>query len=128
MSETESEPTKVFGIPTPDTSSTPLWASGKARKEEQEWDELDQVKKQNDVLWLKDYGKILIYLTRTFALIFIWALLVWTWHQIGPADFWGIKTQWLSPEQLSKIQSILFSGGMGAVISGIVRTQVNKTR
>lgn len=128
MSAEKSEATNSFGIPHAEPTPTPLWASGNAKKEELEWDELDQVKKNNDVLWLKDYGKILIYLTRTFAAIFIWALLVWTWHQIGPADFWGMKTQWLNQEQLSKIQSILFSGGMGAVISGIVRTQVNKTR
>lgn len=126
MSEEKSEASSSFGIPHVEQTAPPLWASGNAKKEELEWDELDKVKKQNDVLWLKDYGKILIYLTRTFAIVFIWALLVWIWHHLGPADFWGLKTHWLKVEQLSKIQSMLFSGGMGAVISGIVRTQVGK--
>ncbi len=35
---------------------------------------------------------------------------------------------WLDSQQLGKIQSILFSGGMGAVISGIVRKQIEKSR
>lgn len=128
MSETESQPTKVFGIPAPEVPSSLLWASGKAEKEEREWSDLDKIKQENDGRWLKVYGWILVALTITFAVIFISALLVWTWHHIAPAYIGSWQTHWLDSQQLGKIQSILFSGGMGAVISGIVRTQVNKAR
>ncbi|WP_303230507.1 hypothetical protein [Comamonas kerstersii] len=128
MSEAESEPAKVFGIPTPDVPSSLLWAYGKAEKEEREWSGLDKIKQENDGRWLKVYGWILVALTITFAVIFIAALLVWTWHHIAPACIGHWRTHWLDSQQLGKIQSILFSGGMGAVISGIVRTQVNKAR
>lgn len=129
MSETESEaePESVFGIPSPEVPSAGLrWASSAARKEAKEWGELDQIKQQNDGRWLKVYGWILVSLTIVFALIFISALLIWSWHHLAPACIGQTRLHWLNPEQIGKIQSILFSGGMGAVISGIVKNQISK--
>lgn len=128
MSETESEQHKPFGIPTPDASSTPRWAGSTAKKEEQQWTVLDEIRQENDGRWLKVYGKILVALTVTFAVIFIAALLIWTWHHLAPTCIGSWPMHWLDSQQLGKIQSILFSGGMGAVISGIVRKQIEKSR
>lgn len=127
MSEEELPPESVFGIPPPDVPSSGLrWASSPARKEEKEWGELDKIKHQNDGRWLRVYGWILVSLTIVFAAIFISALLIWSWHHLAPAFLDQTRLHWLNPEQIGKIQSILFSGGMGAVISGIVKNQISK--
>lgn len=118
----------LFGIPKVDQAATPQWASVDAKKEDREWSDLETIKKKNDGMWLQCYGIILVVITIVFATIFVLALLIWTWHHIGPRCFLGFRVQWLQAEQLSKIQSLLFSGGMGAVISGIVRTQIDKSK
>lgn len=128
MSETESEQTKVYDIPTPDASSTPRWAGSTAKKEEKEWSDLGKIQQVNDGRWLTVYGWILVALTITFAALFLVALLIWTWHHIAPTCIGSWRAHWLDSQQLGKIQSILFSGGMGAVISGIVRKQIEKSR
>jgi len=48
-------------------------------------------------------------------------LISWATHYLSPDKF-----HWLSDDQLSKIQSVLFSGGMGAVVSGIIQKQLKK--
>ena len=102
----------------------PKWAElGAARKEEQKWDELEETKRKHDKRWLAHYGWIVVVLTWIFAGIFAIALLCWVWHYIGPANWY-----WLDDARLSKIQSILFSSGMGAVVSGMVRGQLGKTQ
>lgn len=118
----------LFGIPKVDQAATPQWASVDAKKEDREWGDLDKIRAENDGLWLRCYGKILVVITIVFACIFLAALIIWTWHQLGPRCIFGYSFHWLQPEQLSKIQSLLFSGGMGAVISGIVRTQIDKSK
>lgn len=101
----------------------PEWATVEAEQEEQKWDTLEEVKLANDKLWLTVYGKLLLLITIAFALIFLSALLAWAWHYIAPP-----YCHWLEDYQLSKIQSVLFSGGMGAVVSSIIRTQIGKAQ
>lgn len=110
----------AFGVPG-EQAPSPKWATTDAKKEDKNWTDLDQVKRKNDKRWLTVYGWVLLVITIVFAAIFLVAFLSWAWHYLTPKCW-----QWLVDAQLSKIQSILFSGGMGAIISGIIRNQINK--
>ena len=126
------EPEISSSIPAPASSGIPespaelkklpSWATIDARKEDKGWDDLEKVKLQNDKMWLTVYGKILLGITIVFAVAFMAALLAWVWHYLSPKGW-----HWLEDYQLSKIQSVLFSGGMGAIISNIIRTQIEKS-
>ena len=39
------------------------------------------------------------------TLIFVASIVSWTWHYLTPADW-----HWLTADQLSRIQSVIFSG------------------
>jgi len=110
-------------VPSPGMPSGAAWLNvdSLAAKEEESWPELDKVKATNDINWLKAYGWIAIAITVVFTLVFIFSLIFWSAHYLIPEKYF-----WLSPEQLSKIQSVLFSGGMGAVISTVVRRQMDR--
>lgn len=103
----------------------PMWANKdeKAEKEFEQWSSLTGTKIKNDARWLACYGYVIVIFTLVFAATFLAALVAWAWHYITP-----ICWHWLEGDQLSKIQSVLFSGGMGAIISGIIRAQLEKTQ
>jgi hypothetical protein len=108
-------------IPEP-PKSLPNWVDFKSAKLEQKnWQTLDEIREKNDGRWLSVYGLIVIFLTLIFSILFISSLVVWSWHYLAPS-YWT----WLSSEQLSKVQSVLFSGGMGAIVSTIVQKQLSK--
>lgn len=106
-------------------ANTPKWANqdAEAKKEQKNWDELDDQRLKNDLLWLGLYGRILAAITLLFAVVFAAAFLAWAWHYITPTTW-----HWLSSLQLGKIQSILFSGGLGAVVSSAIGTQLKKAK
>ncbi len=104
-------------------SDTPEWADlSDAKKESADWTTLDKQKLQNDKLFLKVYGIIVVVFTVAFAAIFILTISALVWHYIGLT-----KLQWLSDGQLSKIESILFSGTMAVIGSTAIRSQYAKT-
>lgn len=108
-------------IPEP-PKSLPNWVDFKSAKLEQKnWQTLDEIREKNDGRWLSVYGLIVIFLTLIFSILFISSLVVWSWHYLAPSSW-----TWLSSEQLSKVQSVLFSGGMGAIVSTIVQKQLSK--
>ena len=111
--------------PPPDLSTAPKWLQDqKAQKEEANWDNEDALRGQkvkNDLLWLKCYGFVVVAITITFAAIFLFGLVSWSAHYLLKETY-----HWLGEAQLSKIQSVLFSGGMGAVVSGIIHKQLKK--
>ena len=112
--DTHSNPSEApvnIPVDSSELQPTPGWASVEAKKEDADWSTLDQQKLKNDKGWLKVYGMILVVLTCVFAGAFVLTLLAWIFHYIAPTSW-----HWLCSDQLSKIQSILFSGGMGAVI------------
>lgn len=112
------------GVPAPDLPSDSRWLDGAqsaANREEKEWGSLEKVGEQNDVNWLRVYGIIVIAMAVTFSFIFLGSLVVWALHYMLP-ECW----LWLSDHQLSKIQSVLFSGGMGAVISSLIKRQMDR--
>lgn len=101
----------------------PRWATIDARNEDSKWNDLEGTKRNNDKRWLVVYGWVLLAITLTFSLAFIAAFMTWVFHYIAPYHW-----HWLEEQQLNKIQSVLFSGGMGAIISSIIRTQIEKTK
>lgn len=120
MPEQTDEPISE-GVPPPplNAGGAPKWADASGAREEKEWSKLDKVKLSNDLIWLRAYGLLLVTVTVVFTLAFLGAFVAWIAHYVTP---WC----WLSEDQLGKIQSVLFSGGMGAVVSNIIRKQVNK--
>lgn len=112
-----------LSVPPPEIGA-PKWAdAGSAHKEEENWADLDKTKKDNDLRWLKVYGWVVVAITVTFTIIFLLSLVIWALHYMLPE-----KWIWLSGAQLSRIQSVLFSGGMGAVISSVIKRQIDKLR
>ena len=101
----------------------PNWARDVAAQDEEEnWSNEPAIRGQkvtNKVMWLKVYGPIISLFTVVFALLFVLSLGAWAAHYILP-----VSCHWLTAEQLEKIQSVLFSGGMGAVLSGIAQKQL----
>ncbi|RRD41628.1 hypothetical protein EII18_08440 [Comamonadaceae bacterium OH3737_COT-264] len=103
----------------------PLWAAmataGKEERKWENWEYLSDIKRDNDRKWLRLYGLIVMLVTMAFTYLFLAALGIWAWHQLAP-ECW----RWLDEVRLNKIQSTLFSGGMGAVIAGVLRNQLSK--
>ena len=109
-------------IPDPHFHSDMDWADNSAAVlEDKSWPGLDEVKARNDSIWLRVYGWILVALTVTFAVLFIVSIISWSWHYLGPV-YW----HWLNEQQLSKVQSVIFSGGLGAILSSMVQKQMSK--
>lgn len=121
MQEEQSQPD--YSVPPPEIGD-PQWADKVAgTEEEKHWTELEGVKRDNDRRWLVVYGWVVLVITITFTAIFLLSLIIWALHYMLP-ECWT----WLSSHQLGKMQSVLFSGGMGAVISSVIKRQLDKLR
>ncbi|MEA1940679.1 MAG: hypothetical protein U9P68_00380 [Pseudomonadota bacterium] len=111
-------------VPPPPTSAgdNPSWADDKkAKKEEQYWsdpDKLQGLEHRNQAWVLHVYGILVPAFMIFFSIIFIASLGVWVWHHITPWTF-------LQPAQLEKIQSIVFSGTLGAIVSAYAQRHMN---
>ncbi len=123
------KPQSQTTLPQEELQSAPPWAKGDAKLEYKKWSHLEDVKLNNDKWWFTCYGWLLVSITIAFGLSFLIAFGIWTWHHLTPhcpdlsaPGCW----QWLDEQQLGKIQSVLFSGGMGAIISGVIRGQMKK--
>lgn len=115
-------PPKPPEIPDPGPSELPKWVdTSAARKEEKQWLNLEFARQRNDGWWLFCYGVIVVMLTVVFSLLFVSTLIIWSIHYLAPQSWC-----WLTDTQLSKVQSILFSGGMGAIITSIIQKQLAK--
>jgi len=112
-------------VPPPADSdlNLPKWADvSQAKAEERNWpdeDRLKGVKLRNDILWHRVYGWIVALMMIFFSLVFVASLGVWIIHYITAYG-------WLTDEQLSKIQSVIFSGSIGAVVSSYMQKQLLK--
>lgn len=99
----------------------PKWADiSQAKAEEKNWrneDKLKGVKVSNDILWYRVYGWVVVILMLFFVSLFCVSLGVWVVHYVTPCS-------WLSPDQLSKIQSIIFSGSLGAIVSSYMQKKL----
>ena len=115
----------IIEIPDSKAENVPLWAAatsaGKESRKWDNWEELNEIKRHNDKRWLKHYGVIILLITWTFSLLFLAALVIWALHHLL-----GEYCHWLDEQRLNKIQSTLFSGGMGAIVAGILKNQLGK--
>jgi hypothetical protein len=111
--------------PPPDDARIPSWVDqDKAVSEGKNWPDEKSLRGQsnaNDLRWLWFYGHLVVVLTGVFCILFISSLLSWSWHYLAP-DKW----HWLDADQLSKIQSVVFSGSLGAIVSSILQKQISK--
>ena len=109
----------------PPPNNPPAWLGDpQARAEERNWDKEGKLRGQeekNHLLWLKAYGVVVLLFLSFFAILFIGSPGSWAAHYLLP-DGW----HWLTSEQLSKIQSILFSGSIGGVVSLVAQRQLSK--
>ncbi len=109
----------------PPPNNLPAWlGDSEARAEEKNWDKEGKLRGQeerNQLLWLKAYGWIVIIFLLFFALLFLGSLCAWAAHYLLPPSY-----HWLTDIQLSKIQSVLFSGSIGGVVSLIAQRQLSK--
>lgn len=109
----------VSDVPPPDESSSqpPPWlGDSKAKAEVAKWGDDDALRGQraeNDLRWLKVYGYLVPALMCIFTVIYLSALVSWVLHYVTP---WA----WLNEGQLGKIQSMIFSGSVGAFIASVI--------
>ncbi|TFL16018.1 hypothetical protein [Jannaschia formosa] len=113
-------------VPPPlDGGETPDWADdSKAKAETKYWGndkKLKDAKTWADAAWARSYGFVVIILLVVFSVLFAGSLLAWSLHYLLPESW-----HWLSDEQLSKIQSVLFSGSLGGVLSFVAQKQISK--
>lgn len=117
MSETE--------VPPPEYEAVPKWYGDlRAAQEDKNWDKEGKLRGQeetNHLWWLTAYGIAVVVFLVVFSALFLGSLVSWAAHYLLP-ECW----HWLSPEQLSKIQSVLFSGSIGGVVSIIAQKQLSK--
>jgi hypothetical protein len=112
-------------VPPPDEAEqdAPSWFHDNlASKEEKLWnneEELRGVKTANERRWLTVYGWVLPVMMCCFSFFYISTLTVWAWHYLTP---W----LWLTTDQLSKIQSIIFSGSVGAFVAAMAQKHMIK--
>jgi len=101
----------------------PSWTDfAQAEQEDRDWaneEELRGVRHRNDVRWHKSYGWVVVILIWFFVILFILTLVVLSIHYLTPLSF-------LTDAQLSRIQSIIFSGTIGSVVTGMLQRRVNK--
>jgi hypothetical protein len=106
----------MTAVPPPEEPSPSFpWSDLDAKREERDWANeslLNGQKTANEVSLLWVYGKLLIVFMFFFVLLFLGSLASWTLHYLLPISY-----HWLTAEQLSKIQSVLFSGSIGGVVS-----------
>ena len=119
----------------PEIDNPPSWANDpKAKKEKENWDNEKDLRGQvvkNRVKLLKTVGWIAPTMVIMFSIIFAFSFFAWIWHYLTPEciekciEDKSYCLQWLSVEQLSKIQSVIFSGALGAIVSVYIKKQLD---
>ena len=110
-------------VPAPDVDEREFgWADDAlALKENTNWNNEERLSNQrnvNDLRFLRVLGYVIPVLLAFFALLFALSLAFWSWHYLTPWD-------WLTENQLAKIQSVIFSGTLGAMVSTMFRKQLS---
>ena len=103
------------------------WIEGKeweidmaARGEESKWPDQTALKGTKDVnilMLLQNSGYIAVGLMYFFAGAFVVSMTIWLIHFLAPFG-------WLQPEQLSKIQTVIFSGTLGAIVTAYAQKHI----
>lgn len=107
-------------VPPPaQTTHSKPWADKNAEEEEKHFGHEERIrdrKGRNSLLVLRNSGVLAVCFMWLFAAVFCAALLVWLAHYLLPDQY-----LWLSDEQLSKIQAVIFSGSAGALVSAFAQ-------
>lgn len=107
--------------PPSDWAERKPWLSDRAAKaEKSKWpnqEALKGTKDENTLRLLRNSGRIAVCFMWFFALVFVSSMTVWLVHFLTP---WG----WLAPDQLSKIQTVVFSGSIGALVSAFAQKHI----
>ena len=102
--------------------STEWYYDSVATDENKQWPDekaLKGTKDENTIILLRNSGKIAVCMMWFFALVFISSMGVWLFHFLTP---WG----WLNEFQLSKIQTVIFSGSLGALVSAFAQKHITE--
>ena len=107
--------------PPPDWVKSEEWKADKAaRNESSNWpnpEALKGTKDKNTLLLLRHSGYIAVCLMWFFAVVFVVSMAVWLVHFLTPYG-------WLDDGQLSKIQTVIFSGSLGALVSAFAQKHI----
>ena len=107
--------------PPPDWVAKEEWKGDKdAANEVSKWPDqeaLKGTKDENTLRLLRHSGRIAVCLMWFFAAVFVIAMAIWLVHFLTP---WG----WLTELQLSKIQTVIFSGSLGALVSAFAQKHI----
>lgn len=115
--------TEDDGVPPPDPewAQDQPWEADSLATLEETGDPLDaqllEQDKRNRLNFKKATGRVIIWAVYLLAVLLAIGLLIWAWHFLTP---WGF----LEPHQLEKLQSTIFSGTLGAVVSVLARNYV----
>lgn len=110
-------------IPTPtrEWEEEEPWVDDALAQFEEQTDPLDaqlrEQDKRNRLRFKKATGRIIVWSVYLVWLLLTVGVSIWAWHFLTPYNF-------LSPHQLEKLQSVIFSGSMGAVVSVLARNYI----
>lgn len=99
------------------------WSSDSlALNEEKTWGgEIRKINHENNKRLIYFYGYGVLILSGFLLLCFISYLIVWVWHMLAPET-----CQWLTTQQLERVHSILLSGGAGAIVSDLIKKNLQR--
>lgn len=98
-------------VPPPERENSPKWLKDSlANLEVENFDKLDKINKRNQSWWLFTIGICGVVLIIALFAGFILTFVTWVIHQISNCG-------WLDSVKLSKIESVIFSGTMGAILT-----------
>lgn len=113
---------KIPGPP-PEFAEEEPWRDDSLAQFEEErdpWDAQIQTQdKRNRLAFKKATGRLIVWSVYGFWLVLALAFGVWAFHYITPWCF-------LSDDQLTKIQSVIFSGTLGAVIATLSKNYIDR--
>ncbi len=109
--------------PTEEWKAEEPWEDDTLAQLEDQTDPLDaqilEQDKRNRLQFKKASGRLIVWSTYLFWAILVAGLMVWCWHYLTPWPF-------LTEPQLSKVQSVIFSGTLGAVVSSLAKGYLSK--
>ena len=117
---------KQTQVPQPDVDEESFdWPDDSlAQFEKSNWDkeELSNIQKNaNNLRFLKWLRYVIPVSLVFFALLFLLSLAIWSWHYLMPFG-------WPKEDQLAKIQSVIFSETLGAIVSTILTKHLFQLR
>ena len=96
-------------------------ADSAAGNEDSRWPDevaVQGTKDVNKLKLLRHSGQLAVVLMWVFAAAYVVSMGVWLVHFLTPYG-------WLATEQLSKIQTVIFSGSLGAVVTVFVQKHIS---